>query len=137
MILIKIGQSIGTSRGGFVKKNFNTVIFIVSILLCGPHSFAQVSMFRQGATFQTKGEAVMVSSKDNTLEIAKRHIAIPDFIDLLHSPEFVGLTHDNDAGWTKCRFPLKDELVFPRVTGRVLVFDCKPLSYFGSVSSSS
>jgi hypothetical protein len=71
------------------------------------------------------------------LEIAKRHIAIPDFIDLLHSPEFVGLTHDNDAGWTKCRFPLKDELVFPRVTGRVLVFDCKPLSYFGSVSSSS
>jgi hypothetical protein len=113
-----------------MKKKFNTNAFLFNVILLSNLCSAQGTTFKQAATFQTKGEATMVRNDGNTLSIEKKHIPIPEFIDLTASSEFAGLSHDSESGWTKCRYRLKDEIVFPRVSGKVLVFDCKPLTYF-------
>ena len=85
---------------------------------------------KEGATFETKGEAVITKNSTFQFGIERRNIPIPLFIDIRQGSNFNGLTLDRESGWTQCRVPLKNELGITGITERSLVFDCKPLSYF-------
>jgi hypothetical protein len=85
---------------------------------------------KEGAIFETKGEAVILRSGTFTIGIERRNIPIPQIIDVRIQSEFLSLRHDSESGWTKCRVPMKSEIGITGVTERSLVFDCKPIQYF-------
>ena len=108
-----------------MKILFLSVLFFISTA-----SNAGLFSSKQGAVFQTKGEAVIMKSSTFTGGIERRNIPVPEILDLRNTSEFRGLTHDSESGWTLCRVPLKSELGLTGITERSLVFDCKPLQYF-------
>jgi len=85
---------------------------------------------REGATFETRGEAVIARNSAFLSSIERRDIPIPLFLDIRQDLNFSGMVHDRDSGWTKCRVPLKSELGITGIAERSFVFDCKPISYF-------
>lgn len=84
---------------------------------------------KEGIVFETKGEAVILKNSTFTTGIERRNIPIPQVVDIRAQPEFLGLRHDSESGWTKCRVPMKSELGLTGITERSLVFDCKPIHY--------
>ncbi|NBQ48519.1 MAG: hypothetical protein EBU33_08720 [Sphingobacteriia bacterium] len=107
---------------------------LLLILLCQSIINVHAGIFssKQGMVFQTKGEAVIMKNSTFTTGIERRNIPVPDFIDIRINGGYSGLTHDSESGWTKCRVPLKGELGITGITERSMVFDCKPIQYFGN-----
>ena len=105
------------------------IFFIISFLItCNAH--AGIFSSKQGITFETKGEAIIMKNSTFTTGIERRNIPIPIIIDVRIDSRFSSLTHDSESGWTLCRVPLRGELGLTGITEKSLVFDCKPLQYF-------
>jgi len=106
-------------------------IFLIFFLVFSiSNCYGGIFSNKEGKTFQTKGTAVILSNGAVTTGIEKKDIPIPPFIDLTTNPQWNGLRHDSESGWTRCRVPLKGELSWQGVKDRDLVFECKPLTYF-------
>jgi len=93
-------------------------------------SQAGIFSSKEGAVFETKGEAVITRNSTFKFSIERRDIPIPLVVDIRQDSNYNGLIHDRESGWTKCRVPLKSELGITGIAERSLVFDCKPLTYF-------
>lgn len=111
-------------------KNQRSIVFIVALSLASHAIAGWFSPDKEGRTFQTKGTALIMASGTFTTGIEKRGIQIPEYIDTTSDSMWLGLRHDSESGWTKCRLPLRSSLGVTGVTERTLVFDCKPLTYF-------
>lgn len=111
-------------------KNQRSIGFILALSITSHAGAGWFSPDKEGRTFQTKGTAIIMARGTLTTGIEKRGVPIPEYIDTTSNSMWMGLTHDSESGWTKCRVPLKSSLGVTGVTERSLVFDCKPLTYF-------
>lgn len=114
------------------ELEFFTKIFCVFSIIFSLGFDANAGFFseKKGRTFQTRDTALIYRSGSLTVGIERRNIPIPAFFDIESTPSFIGLTHDGDSGWTKCRVPLDDAKSITGAVERSLVFDCKPLTFY-------
>ena len=88
-----------------LNKKLSTIAFL--LVACSP----QVGMCaKEGKTFETKGVADVLANSTFTISTEEKNISIPRLIDVTQSSKWNGLYHDREAGWTRCRVPLKSEL---------------------------
>ena len=106
------------------------IIALLLLITLSFPSIAGIFSSKQGAVFQTKGEALILTNSTFTTGIERRNIPIPEIIDIRTNPDFQNVTHDSESGWTHCRIQLKGQIGITGITERSLVFDCKPLQYF-------
>lgn len=121
------------ASSNFEKHKIFIYLCMFLLLFLAFKNLATAGIFtdKQGKTFETKGTATIIREGAFTIGVEKKDIPVPTYINIEIDKRFSDISHDSDSGkWTKCRLPLKGDKSFLGAIERILVFDCKPTSFF-------